>query len=620
MCGFSGLIFKNNNEKLSKIVESNLDKVIEGMKHRGPDNNGKFTHKNIYLTHNRLSIIDLSDSAKQPMIDYSEKYVIVFNGEIYNYQDLYSQYFKNNDKINSKSDTSILIEMYKKFGKDCLSRLNGMFAFVIINLETNKVFLARDRFGEKPLYWINTDKYFAFSSEINGLKNLLPNYSLKINQKSLFFFLTNGFVPSPFTIYENINMLKEAHYIKINNFSNEVKTKSYWNLIKHDDDSSTDILDKTKKLFVQSVKSRLTSDVEVGMFLSGGIDSGSIMGACEELGTPQKNALLVDFDEKEFSEYELACITASHYNGEVHRKVVSASDFEDVLDDFFKKMDQPTVDGFNTFFVSKYAKEFGLKVWLSGVGGDEVFGGYSSFKELNFRAKLSRLLQLIPDNILSFLTNSFMPLNFKKNRFLQIGLKGNSYVRAFQSLRGSFPVYNAKKLMLNGNLFSLKDLDNIFPKNDLKDLSSFNKSSLLETKLYMSQQLLRDIDNFSMAHSIEIRAPFLNHDFFQFIFNLEDKHKKSWNTNKVLLTKLLTKKLPKKILKQPKKGFGFPVDKWIRVELKNQVYETLFNTKLAHIWDFDFLKEIWKDYLNNKINWDTIWSIYCFNRWYIINH
>lgn len=620
MCGFSGVVLKKGNKKLSDKIESSLDKVIEGMNHRGPDDNGKFIHENIYLTHNRLSIIDLSESGKQPMIDYTGQYVIVFNGEIYNYELLYNKYFSNNDKINSKSDTSILIEMYKKFGKDCLNQLNGMFAFAIINLENNEIFLARDRFGEKPLYWINTDDYFAFSSELSGLRNLLPNLSLHISQKSLFYYLTNGYVPSPFTIYENINMLDPANFIEIKNFHNVIKCEPYWDLGNTEDVPTEDIEDKVKNLFKESVKSRLISDVDVGLFLSGGIDSGSIMGACEEIGTPQKNALILDFEEEEFSEYEMANITATHYNGSVHKKIVTSRDFEEILDDFFESMEQPTIDGFNTFFVSKYAKEFGLKVWLSGVGGDEMFGGYSSFKHLKPRSKLSTLLQMIPDKTLSFMANNIMPLNLKKNRILQIAINGNPFIRAFQSLRGSFPVFNAKKLMLKGNLFSIKDLDDIYPKHDLANLSDFNKSSLFETKLFMGHQLLRDIDNFSMAHSIEIRAPFLNHDLFQFVFNINDKFKYSSKTIKILLTKALTKRLPDKIINQPKKGFGFPVDTWIRTKLKDQIHKTIFDPRLEHLWDFDYLNKIWRSYLDGKINWDSIWTIYCFNRWYLINH
>ena len=354
--------------------------------------------------------------------------------------------------------------------------------------------------------------------------------------------------------------------------------------------------------------------------MSGGIDSGSIMGACEEIGTPQKNALILDFEEEEFSEYELANITATHYNGSVHKKIVTSRDFEEILDDFFESMEQPTIDGFNTFFVSKYAKEFGLKVWLSGVGGDEMFGGYSSFKQLKPRSKLSTLLQMIPDKTLSFMANNIMPLNLKKNRILQKAINGNPFIRAFQSLRGSFPVFNAKKLMLKGNLFSIKDLDDIYPKHDLANLSDFNKSSLFETKLFMGHQLLRDIDNFSMAHSIEIRAPFLNHDLFQFVFNINDKFKYSSKTIKILLTKALTKRLPDKIINQPKKGFGFPVDTWIRTKLKDQIHKTIFDPRLEHLWDFDYLNKIWKSYLDGKINWDSIWTIYCFNRWYLINH
>ena len=620
MCGFSGVVLKKGNKKLSDKIESSLDKVIEGMNHRGPDDNGKFIHENIYLTHNRLSIIDLSESGKQPMIDYTGQCVIVFNGEIYNYELLYNKYFSNNDKINSKSDTSILIEMYKKFGKDCLNQLNGMFAFAIINLENNEIFLARDRFGEKPLYWINTDDYFAFSSELSGLRNLLPNLSLDISHKSLFYYLTNGYVPSPYTIYENINMLDPANFIEIKNFHNEIKCEPYWNLGNSEDIPTEEIEDKVKNLFKESVKSRLISDVDVGLFLSGGIDSGSIMGACEEIGTPQKNAFILDFEEKKFSEYEMANITATHYNGSVHKKIVNSRDFEETLDDFFESMEQPTIDGFNTFFVSKYAKEFGLKVWLSGVGGDEMFGGYSSFKQLKPRSKLSTILQMIPDKTLSFMLNNIMPLNLKKNRILQIAINGDPFIRAFQSLRGSFPVFNAKKLMLKGNFFSIKDLDNIYPKHDLANLSDFNKSSLLETKLFMGHQLLRDIDNFSMAHSIEIRAPFLNHDLFQFVFNINDKFKYSSKTIKILLTKALTKRLPDKIINQSKKGFGFPVDTWIRTNLKDKIYATLFDTRLEHIWDFDYLDKIWKGYLNGKINWDSIWTIYSFNRWYLINH
>lgn len=620
MCGFVGLI--ENTTSSRKDYRPILDNSVLQIKHRGPDSQKTYSENGIHLGHARLSIIDLSPTGEQPMFDFQNENIIVFNGEIYNYEELYKKYCPKDGTVNGDSDTAVLLYMFKKFGKNCLDYLNGMFAFAIINIKSRDIFIARDRFGEKPLYWIIGDFGIAFSSELKALKTLINDRTWEIDMDSHFLFLTNGYVPAPKTIFKNVHALSAGTWaIKQ---GERVEQGAYWTLGKTYASKRKElsklnyqeVIEQTKPRLLNAIKSRLVSDVEVGLFLSGGIDSGTILGASQEVGSQIQKAIIIDFEEKGYSEYKSAKITANYYNNELQRITVNENGFEETLDDFFNFMDQPTVDGFNTFFVSKAAKQVGLKVWLSGVGGDELFGGYPSFKNFGKRKKMSSIVGgLVPDFFLEKMNGKIGSNNFKLSRLFHLLLSSNKEIRTYRSLRSAIPFYNADTLSSVNQKNDLSLIDNFY-KGYSKDYDDFQLSSFFETNLYMRHLLLRDIDNFSMAHSLEIRAPFLDYELFDFVFSLPQAMKQNGKRVKPLLVDCLNNKLPVAITDQPKKGFTFPVDKWTKQAIQPIIESTIFDPYTIDFWNKDYLKKVWSLFLEGKMNWNVIWTIFVFNKWY----
>lgn len=624
MCGFSGIILKENN---SKDYIDILSKSINLLQHRGPDHTGLYYNNGIYLGHKRLTIIDTNDSSNQPFFDNTKKWAIVFNGEIYNYKDLYNKYLTDNQHVNKNSDTSVLLFLYIKFGVKCISLLNGMFAFVIVNLETRKFVLVRDRFGEKPLYWTENQDYFAFSSELKALSILPKNTKNTIKSESLLDYTLNGCISAPNTIFKDIQQLEAAHYIVVKN-NNIIENKHYWDLMaetqKYKDIfnhkyNQNEIYNLTNEYLNYAVSSRLVSDVEVGYFLSGGIDSASIVSLASKTYHYPKKAITIDFNDVSLSEYKIAKITAQKFNIDLKRYIIEKDYFNRNIDSFFKYMDQPTVDGFNTFFLSIFAKEQNIKVWLSGVGGDELFCGYRSFQHLTKREKLRKSLKnILPDIVLMCLFKNFGTTNLKLSKLIHLFMGSeNDSLEAYNSLRRVIPILNANKL-IKEDLSNLakpdKSIRNI---NNIEFTNNLQKVSFLESGIYMKDLLLRDIDNFSMSSSIEVRAPFLEHNLWEFVMAIpaDIRYKKS--EKKTLLINSLNTNLPIEVINQPKKGFGFPLHTWLREDL--ELKDVILDTNFKDIWDLKYIENLYILFEKKKINWDVLWPIYSFNKWYLNN-
>jgi asparagine synthase (glutamine-hydrolysing) len=621
MCGFVGVL--DNRDGITE-AEQHFSAVLKKIRHRGPDDQGIFKTEWLALAHARLAIIDLTESGHQPMMDKSGRYVIVFNGEIYNFKELHQKHCSNGNDRPATSDTAVLLEMYAQYGSDCLKYLNGMFAFAIADLKQQIVLLARDRFGEKPLYWTKHGKKVAFSSELKALKALSPSFASTLDPESVFLFHTIGSIPSPKTIYSDVQALRPGHYIEIT-ANGDFSEKAYWELSQALVDytpsphSTSEIIEETQSRLLNAVSSRMISDVPVGLFLSGGYDSGAITALLTALRLPIKSALCVDFEDRKFSEFDLAQVTAREFNIDLHRHVISPQTFTNSISGFFNAMDQPTCDGYNTYFVSQAAKELGIKVWLSGVGGDELFGGYPFFTRISKLKWLSRALSLtLPRSMVNFAAPHLVE-RLRLSRVLHLADQGDPNVRAYQVNRNCIPWRNAYHMLscsLRRNF--LPDVgshtDRFYPSTSYAS-DDFQKATILESTIFMGSQLLRDMDNFSMSHSIELRAPFLDHDLFQYVSRLSNQFKECPGRIKPLLINALPYPLPTIIQKQRKRGFTFPIEAWLRSELRGSFEHYAFDKTNSLFWDLPIIKRMWKAYLCGKVHWGVIWNIYVFARW-----
>lgn len=616
MCGLVGIC-----GTMGVTAETdNLDAALQAIAHRGPDGFGRFDSPWVSLRHARLSIIDLSASANQPMHSADGRFVIVYNGEIYNYQELYRRYLHDDPAVNKNSDTSVLLSLFIRFGKHCLPLLNGMFAFAICDLETRRIFLARDRFGEKPLFWTLQRNIFAFASELRALRTALPALVGDIDNEACAIYHMIGSIPAPNTIYRNVSALAPGHWLDLR--GDKIQIGRYWSLPAPAEDPAqgarlaADALSRTREHLLDAVQSRMVSDVPVGLFLSGGFDSGSILSLLASSGFAGTTAICLDFPEAKYSEYELAKRSSESYGGVLHRHVIDAGQFVGSLPAFFAAMDQPTNDGFNTYFVCQAARELGIKVWLSGVGGDEAFGGYPSFSRLGRLSALARILRFAPSTLVEYGAAAVRDYP-RLSRVAHLGDRGSPNIRAYQTLRNALPWRLARDVVSpiwNESWRFPELLDRLYPDHNPR-ADAFQIASLFESHIYMGSQLLRDIDNFSMAHSIELRAPFLSHRLFESVYLLEQALKRSSGESKPLLANALPNPLPKEVRAQPKRGFTFPLEVWLRSFIRKSFEDVAFDPSMRTIWDQRVVRRFWEAHLAGRVHWGTMWQLYAFARW-----
>lgn len=620
MCGLVGMVMIDG--EYYESLNTRLRAAIKTLHHRGPDGQGLLLRTPIGFGHTRLSIIDLNDTSSQPMLTRDNRYAIVFNGEIYNFRILYERFLSSRSDVNKNSDTSVLLHLFAEFGRKCLDMLEGMYAFAIFDFLEGKLFAARDRFGEKPFYWMHCDGGIAFASEIRALRSLVPDSQWRIDLTSLCLYEVTGSVPAPRTIYCGVTALEAGCWVEVSN-NGKIEHGRYWNLADVADELSGDmrsygqIVDETQSLLLKATQSCLVSDVPVGLFLSGGYDSSALLGLCEQLGANNRQALCIDFDEKGYSEFAFALAAAKHYRGNLHRLVISESDFESGIADFFHAMDQPTVDGYNTFFVCRAARELGIKVWLSGVGGDELFGGYPSFRRMATWTRASRYGQRVVPNVTQRSSVKFLRNSLRLARAIALLESGDPRLRAYQACRNTIPWRYTATLgsaqAVHGILFP-GCLDRHYPAIP-NSFDNFQVVSLFESSTYMRNQLLRDMDNFSMASSLELRAPYLNHRLFGIVLALKQKYKVLDNRTKPLLADALPNPLPEVVLNRSKQGFAFPMEKWAYNGMRNAFCELVFDRIHEEYWDRSTLEALWKGFERGRLHWSVLWQFYTFARW-----
>ena len=611
MCGILGII--NTNDK--PVDSEKLISARDTMFHRGPDDAGIYISKNgnVGLGHRRLSIIDLTQSGHQPMTTEDGRYTIVFNGEIYNYKELIRHSGLDPESMRSTSDTEVLLNLYALEGPACLNSLRGMFSFAIWDEVEQTLFAARDRFGIKPFYYYNQNGEFIFASELKAIKHYKP--SLTTSNISLDLFLRTGSIPSPFTLYNETYSLYPGSYLYLYlNLDFSLEKKQWWKFSdlvigKERKKYNSDAREEIHEALIDSIKAHCVADVEVGAFLSGGMDSTAIVALMREISHEKIKTISVTFDEKELDESKYSLLASNTFNTNHYEYRFSEAELINDLDNIFESMDQPTIDGVNTYFVSKAAKDLGLKVVMSGLGGDELFGGYPSFKTI---PRISRLKKIPYSKELLKLASDVIP-KLQHPKFKEFLKNYEKPGAEYSMIRGLYTEEELSKLAWNLSEEDKKRyipvfeelISHSYDKEILEQLTGIEKISYLESLNYMSNQLLRDSDVYSMQHSLELRVPFVDNELYSTVLPyLNDK--KAFSKQKYLMSDAV-KTIPEEISNRKKMGFTFPFDYWMKKgKLLNALEERATRNSFLSSNGY---KELKKNYLAGKIHWSRIWAI-----------
>lgn len=628
MCGINGIFgLQDSNDSKLRVGQMN-----NAMSHRGPDDHGVFNDGSATLGHRRLSIIDLSSAGHQPMTSSDGRYTIVYNGELYNYKALRfdlsrasrstSGETQQSYLFETNTDTEVIIAAYARWGADCLHRFNGMYAFAIWDNQTRELFIARDRMGIKPLYYSQQGDALVFASE---LRSVLASglVARKLNKRSLVDYLRYQTVHAPSTIIDNVSMLLPGHYITISEAG--FKIFRYWTLpVKSNNEiagkSYKEICTDVHSLLGDAVERRLVADVPFGAFLSGGIDSSAIVGLMSRVQHDKVKTFSVVFDEKDFSEAQYAQMIAKKFDTDHHEIHLRVSDFLEELPNALKAMDHPSGDGPNTYVVSKATRGAGITMALSGLGGDELFAGYDIFPRM-LQLHKKRWLEMVPGFM------RVMAGNALKSR--KPGVQAEKMAELLRlkhfDLSSAYPL--SRQVLLDKQVRSLlknKDLpaNRVFEimaelaSRSAKDLPMLSKVSSAEISTYMQNVLLRDTDQMSMAHALEVRVPFLDYTLVEYVMSVPDKYKEP-HTPKKLLVDSLGDLLPPEIVNRPKMGFSFPWKHWMKNELKGFCEERLTALSKRELFDGDGVMQLWRSFLADdpRVTWSRVWPLVVLENW-----
>ena len=612
MCGIAGIVGFKNKE----FAEKKIQIMCESQQHRGPDATGSFVEDGVALGHLRLSIIDLSESANQPFFDHTGRYAITFNGEIYNYREVKNSLPEY--PFRTDSDTEVILAAFQKYGADCLQMLNGMFAFAIWDKHLQELFIARDRLGVKPFYYTQTDDgVFAFASEIRALLNsqLVPR---KLNKHGVYDYLMYQSVYAPETIVENIFQLPAGEF---GIFSHgKLKKKTYWRIeqasLELTQSDEQTVKNNIKNLLLSSVEQRMISDVMLGAFLSGGIDSSAIVALMSEVSEKPVDTFSVNFAEKEFDESVYSNLIAQKYRTNHTSVNLTAGDFLQALPEALQAADSPSGDGINTYVVAKATKQTGITVALSGLGGDELFAGYPNFLKW-YRTKNSFLPKI--------------PLGLRKPFAVAMASSPNSKYQRIAGILSAdntdlstiYPLFRqVVSQQIADNLYSPADYEInisrllIEKAPDIEKFPILSQFSIAELLGYTQNVLLKDTDQFSMASALEVREPFFDYRLVEYVLQVPDRIKYP-KYPKSLLVDSIYPMLPDKVVHRKKMGFVLPFEKWMRHELKDFCQARLKNLAERGIFDSGQILTKWADFQKGSkgVLWSHLWHLVVLTDW-----
>jgi asparagine synthase (glutamine-hydrolysing) len=619
-----------------------LERATRSLAHRGPDDGGTVILRDpgreaieIGLGNRRLAILDLSPLGHQPMNDPATGNWIVYNGEVYNFLDVRTRLEQQGLHFSSGCDTEVILKAYGQWGEKCLAEFRGMFAFAIWDARQHRLFVARDPMGIKPLYYYKSDRHFIFSSEVRTLlgTGLVPRV---VDPAGAISYLTFGSLYDPNTLVDGVKSLPPGCYLTWDETA--VKQVRYWDLADPDspeEDAAGNagtrrsvIESQIAQMLDESVRMQLVSDVPVGVFLSGGIDSSCIVGILSRNGVRPSTFSIV-FREADYSEAEYSRMVAQHFRTDHHEIIVSQADFFAAIDPAIQAMDLPTIDGINTYFVSEQTRAAGVKVALSGLGGDEMFAGYSSFRSVPRMERFSNAWRHLPAAVRNPLANTFAAIassNDQNRKLKALGRNGAGVLHPYFLSRMLFTPEQRDGLLLG--LTTNRNADSTalsraaeplqYALSRSQSLDPINRVSYLEARCYMLNTLLRDSDFMSMAHGLEVRVPLIDHHLAQRILALPGSWKLDGKTPKPLLVRALAGGLPEKIVRRPKRGFTLPFEHWLRDALRPLVeasLRTLGSGPLGAIISEPAARKVWDDFLQGRTSWSRPWSLYILQRW-----
>ncbi len=624
MCGINGIIRKQQSISLS----DDIDRMNRSIIHRGPDDVGAYQNNGrVALGMRRLSIIDLS-SGKQPILSENKDKVIVFNGEIYNYKSLQSELIFLGYKFKTSSDTEVVLALYEYYGEDCVQYLNGMFAFAIYDQSRSVLFIARDRFGEKPLYYYRSNDEFLFASELKSI--IILNSSLKkISTTALHLYFSLSYIPAPHTIYENIYKLEPATILTINIDTLEYKTYKYWDYNNENRleevSSSYDIAKKqVTDLIFDAVEKRMVSDVPIGVFLSGGIDSAIVASVMAKLSDTKIKTFTIGFDDKRYDESSRAQKIAYHINSEYLHCALNYNNLIHDVDEVILNYDEPFADpsALPTYFVSKYTSNF-VKVALTGDGGDEVFGGYNKYLFQTIGTVLKPLTPL--KSIKAVLSSSYFTNLDSKSKIIKLqkffnSLDVNSMLSHLNIIQLAFRNQELYEVLNTERYLDIRKLLlSICEPIPLSINSDLKIARYIDFKVSLEGDLLPKVDRASMLVSLECRAPFLDHRLVDLSFSLPDKYLIKGRNKKRILKDAFEWAVPKNYFNSPKSGFEIPLGSWFRNELKSSLLNYLSEDSLSvhGLINAKYTRVILSEHLSGSYDhsW-KLWTIYCFQKWY----
>ncbi len=619
MCGITGLIdFTKSTPK--KSLESDLNRMTNSLTHRGPDDCGIWSslEYGVGLGHRRLSIIDTSNHGRQPMISNSGRFVIVYNGEIYNHHQIRTSLTKNYE-FKSNSDTEVLLASIEHYGiEKTLNTINGMFAFAAWDNKDKKLTIARDRVGIKPLYfgWLSPN-LLAFGSELKSLTRHSA-FKNKIDKASLQQFLEYGYVSAPHSIYDAVFKLMPGTYIEIDTNKKPkdgIISKKYWSLRKIKESaqekplegSEAEIILKLEDILKSSVKKRMIADVPLGAFLSGGIDSSLVVSLMQSQSNKPIKTFSIGFSENKFNEAEHAKKVANHLGTDHTEFYVSMQDALNVIPELPNMFDEPFGDSSQipTFLVSKLAKQH-VTVALSGDGGDELFGGYTRYQWAN---KIYDLSSWVPSKI-RFSIPHIAKLITKNDRALKLAqlLPYKNKTELYENLLKQIVLPKKQKILKDNIRQNQHNIEVIYP-TDMQFHDFIN---------YLPNDILTKVDRASMHASLEARVPLLDHNVVEYVWRMPYQTRFKNFGNKDPLRQILYKHVPKNIIDRPKMGFGVPIAEWLRKDLNSWASDLLSsdNIKKNDLLNYDLINKYWLEHQSGKRNWSAfLWNVLMFQSW-----
>lgn len=621
MCGIAGFINKENSDIAKR--ERLLDAMCRTITHRGPDEQGTIIKNRAALGMRRLSIIDLK-TGQQPIFDCTGNLAIVFNGEIYNFQELKKDLESRGHKFKTNSDTETIIHAFEEYGADCVNHLRGMFAFAIYDFAGESLFIARDRVGKKPLFYsLTEDGNFVFGSE---LKVLLEHgeISKKIDHSALDAYLTFGYVPEEFCIFADVKKLAPGTFLTFKD--GEIKTEKYWDfkyqpieVIK----SEAEYIEILREKIKEAVRVRLISEVPLGAFLSGGVDSSCVVAFMSQILDKPVKTFSIGFNEDSFNELKFARIAAKHFNTEHHEFVVTP-DLVDVVDELVWHFDEPFADSsaLPTFMVAKMARRF-VTVVLSGDGGDELFAGYTRYQTQQKRSGFDKLPKFVRQNLLQTISKK-MAHNAKGKNYLynasldKIGRYIDS-ISHFGDLKKR-ELYSAEfQQNLNGSFGKSAEIYREFAES-AANISDVERLLYLDSKTYLPSDILTKVDRMTMANSLEARVPLLDHDLIDFVTrNIPSNLKLNGGETKYIFKKALEGIVPNEILYREKQGFGVPIGDWINNQLKTRIHETLTEKRTVERGYFEpeYIKILLDEHHKNRRDHShLLWILWMLELWH----